>query len=152
MTTRLSRVCCQQADTGQADTGQADTGQAEKKQANAATTSPASASASATCPACEKAAKSSSGSCCNNVNRVADAGKTLPAGEIPRWGAVSRCPCGDTVTHVAVHMPRVRPLRVRVSSMLTMTQRLRLLSEHCSAQPPEPPLRPPQQLGGSKIA
>lgn len=145
-TARLSRACCQQTAKEQTDKEQTD-----KRPSDAATASPVSR-ASATCPACKKAAESSSGSCCNKVNSVADAGQTLPAGEIPPWGAVERCPCGETVTHVAVHMPRVRPLRVQVSSMLAMTQRISLLSEHCSAEPPEPPLRPPRQLGGSKIA
>ena len=137
-TSRLSRACCQQTDKEQTAKGPSD----------AATASPASA----TCPACKKAAESSSGSCCHKVNSVADVVQKPPADEIPPWGAVERCPCGDTVTHVAVHMPRVRPLRVRVSSMLAMTQRISLLSERCSAEPAEPPLRPPRQLGGSKIA
>lgn len=138
-TPRFAQVCCQRADTGRKASCCVDSETVQ-------TTTAISA-----CPACSQAADSSSQSCCNTPNCV-DADHKPPTDETPPWGAVSRCPCGDTVTYVAVQLPRVLPLRVRVSSILTSTQRLSLLSDRCLTEPLQPPLRPPKWLSGPKIA
>lgn len=99
---------------------------------------------------CQK--QSSIGACCSSktADRIAASEEPLSESEsngIPVSGEVVNCPCGgDSFSEIAVHMPRVQPLRATLLIPCEIPESFVSGDEFADPQPLPPPRRPPRVL------
>lgn len=68
------------------------------------------------------------------------------AEDVPPWGAIKSCPCGETPASAAVPMPRVQPQRAELLDHGPLWDTLAEPNDRCAPLPPAPPLRPPRAV------